>query len=255
MSKQRNSGYPVGRLGKSFRRTRKSKGQGKQNFGCHCEESLQGFIFSTSCHAVFAFLNPFLIGVIQVKFQGTSQSAFQTRLPSMWAFLLATFLYCFAFAANMKFKYTTYFRFSGHVAFLAGSFSSISLVSFLLPARLGPLVFAVWAILPIMVARSTVQFICLWIYQRIMTFSSISLDGNQKTLWRLLLAINWPLVFVAWAILPIMVARSIVQFTCLWIYQRIMMLIFKILGFWYWILDDMSIEEQPEDPVEIIITT
>ncbi|KAJ6675546.1 PROTEIN putative-RELATED [Salix viminalis] len=177
MSRQRNYGYPVGRPGKSFRRTRKSKGQGKQNFGCHCEESLQGFIFSTSCHAVFAFLNPFLIGVIQVKFQGTSQSAFQTRLPSMWAFLLATFLYCFAFAANMKFKYTTYFRFSGHVAFLAGSFSSISLVSFLLPARLGPLVFVAWAILPIMVARSTVQFICLWIYERIMTFSSISLDG------------------------------------------------------------------------------
>uniref|UniRef100_A0A6N2MSG4 Uncharacterized protein n=1 Tax=Salix viminalis TaxID=40686 RepID=A0A6N2MSG4_SALVM len=198
MSKQRNSGYPVGRLGKSFRRTRKSKGQGKQNFGCHCEESLQGFIFSTSCHAVFAFLNPFLIGVIQVKFQGTSQSPFQTRLPSMWAFLLATFLYCFAFAANMKFKYTTYFRFSGHVAFR--SFSSISLVSFLLPARLGPLVFVVWAILPIMVARSTVQFIGLWIYQRIMA------------------------------------------------------LIFKILGFWYWILDDMSIEEQPQDPVEIHIT-
>ncbi|KAJ6679437.1 PROTEIN putative-RELATED [Salix purpurea] len=208
MRKQRDSGYPVGRLVKSSRRTHKIKGQGKQNFGCHCdanlsrcEERLQGFIFSTSCHAVFAFLNPFLLGVIQVKFQGTSQSAFQTRLPSMWAFLLATFLYCFAFAANMKFKYTTYFRFSGHVAFLAGSFSSISLVSFLLPARLGPLVFAVWAILPIMVARSTVQFICLWIYQRIMT------------------------------------------------------LIFKILGFWYWILDDMSIEEQPEYPVEILVTT
>ncbi|KAJ6400370.1 hypothetical protein OIU84_015924 [Salix udensis] len=200
MRKQRNSGYPVGRLGKSSQRTPKSKGQDKQNFGCHCdanlsrcEESLQGFIFSTSCHAVFAFLNPFLIGVIQVKFQGTNQSPFQTRLPSMWAFLLATFVYCFAFAANMKFKYTKYFRFSGHVAFLAGSFSSISLVSFLLPARLGPLVFVAWAILPIMVARSTVQFICLWIYQRIMTFSSISLD-------------------------------------------------------------DMSIEEQPEDPVEIVIS-
>ncbi|KAG5231186.1 transmembrane [Salix suchowensis] len=195
MRKQRDSGYPVGRLGKSSRRTHKSKGQGKQNFGCHCEESLQGFIFSTSCHAVFAFLNPFLIGVIQVKFQGTNQSPFQTRLASMWAFLLATFVYCFAFAANMKFKCTTYFRFSGHVAFLAGSFSSISLVSFLLPARLGPL------------------------------------------------------VFVVWAILPIIVARSAVQFTCLWIYQRIMMLIFKILGFCYCILDDMSIEEQPEDPV------
>jgi hypothetical protein len=92
----------------------------------------------------------------------------------MWAFLLATFIYCFAFAANMRFKCTRYSRLSGHVAFFAGSFSSISLVSVLLPA--------------------------------------------------------------------------------LWIYQRIMTLIFKILGFWYRFLDDMTVEEQPEYPVEIIIS-
>uniref|UniRef100_B9MUX6 Uncharacterized protein n=1 Tax=Populus trichocarpa TaxID=3694 RepID=B9MUX6_POPTR len=89
MRKQRDSGYPVGRLGKSSQRTRKRKGQGRQNFGCHCdanlcrcEESLQGFIFSAPCHAVFAFLNPLLIAVIQVKFQGTNQSPFQTSFPS-----------------------------------------------------------------------------------------------------------------------------------------------------------------------------
>jgi hypothetical protein len=29
-----------------------------------------------------------------------------------------------------------------------------------------------------------------------------------------------------------------------------MTLIFKILGFWYWFLDDMSVEEQAEYPVE-----
>jgi len=162
--------------------------------------SLHGFIFSTPCHAVFAFLNPLLIGVIQVKFQGTAQSPFQTSSPSMWAFLLATFIYCFAFAANMRFKCTRYSRLSGHVAFFAGSFSSISLVSVLLPALLGRLIFAVWIILPIMVARHFVQFIFLWIYQRIMT------------------------------------------------------LIFKILGFWYRFLDDMTVEEQPEYPVEIIIS-
>ena len=161
--------------------------------------SLQGFVFSAPCHAVFAFLNPLLIGVIQVKFQGTAQSPFQTSLPSMWAFLLATIIYCFAFAANMTFKCTWYSRLSGHVAFFAGSFSSISLVSVLLPALLGHLIFSVWIILPIVVARNFVQFICLWIYQRIMT------------------------------------------------------LIFKILGFWYRFLDD-SAEEQPEDPVEIIIS-
>ncbi|KAH8488415.1 hypothetical protein H0E87_024181 [Populus deltoides] len=207
MRKERGSGYPVGRLGKSSQRTHKRKGQGKQNFGCHydanlcrCEESLQGFIFSTPCHAIFAFLNPLLIGVIQVKFQGTAQSPFQTSLPSMWAFLLATIIYCFAFAANMRFKCTRYSRLSGHVAFFAGSFSSISLVSVLLPALPGRLIFAAWIILPIMVARNFVQFICLWIYQRVMT------------------------------------------------------LIFKILGFWYRFLDDMSVEEQPEYPVEIIIS-
>ncbi|KAG5231196.1 transmembrane [Salix suchowensis] len=219
MRKHRYFGYPVGRIGKSSRRTLKSRGLGRQNFGCHCganlsrsDESLQGFIIS--CNAVFLLLVPFLIGVIQIKFQGTNQSPFQTRLPSMWASVLATFVYCFALAATMKFKCTKYGRFSGHVAFLAGSFSSISLVSFLLPARLGPLVFVAWAILHIMVARSTVQFICLWIYQRIIV--------------------------------------QFIQFICLWIYQRIMTLIFKILGFWYWILDDMSIQEQPKHLVEIV---
>ncbi|KAL3571848.1 hypothetical protein D5086_025752 [Populus alba] len=203
MRKQRGSGYPVGRLGNSSQRTHKRKEQGKQNFCCHCdanlcrcEESLQGFIFSTPCHAVFAFLNPLLITVIQVKFQGTAQSPFQTSLPSMWAFLLATIIYCFAVAATMRFKSTWYSRLSGHVAFFAGSFSSISLVSVLLPALLGRLVFAVWIILPVMVARNFVHFICLWIYQRIMT------------------------------------------------------LIFKILGFWYLFLDNMSVEEQAEYLVE-----
>ncbi|KAJ6328411.1 hypothetical protein OIU77_010159 [Salix suchowensis] len=132
MRKQRYFGYPVGRIGKSSRRTLKSRGLGRQNFGCHCganlsrsDESLQGFIIS--CNAVFLLLVPFLIGVIQIKFQGTNQSPFQTRLPSMWASVLATFVYCFALAATMKFKCTKYGRFSGHVAFLAGSFSSISL--------------------------------------------------------------------------------------------------------------------------------
>jgi hypothetical protein len=62
------------------------------------------------------------------------------------------------------------------------------------------------------------------------------------------------LIFAVWIILPIMVARDFVQFICLWIYQRIMTLIFKILGFWYWFLNDMSVEEQAEYHVEIIIS-
>jgi hypothetical protein len=70
----------------------------------------------------------------------------------------------------------------------------------------------------------------------------------------LLPALLGRLIFAAWIILPIMVARNFVQFICLWIYQRIMTLIFKILGFWYRFLDDMSVEEQPEYAVEVIIS-
>ena len=40
MRKQRDSGYPVGILGKSSQRTRKRKGQGRQNFGCHYDANL-----------------------------------------------------------------------------------------------------------------------------------------------------------------------------------------------------------------------
>ncbi|KAJ6344382.1 hypothetical protein OIU76_005994 [Salix suchowensis] len=120
MRKRRNSG-------KSFRRTALIIFY-RSHWGANLsrsDESLQGFIIS--CNAVFALLVPFQIGVIQIKFQGTNQSPFQTRLPSMWASVLATFVYCFALAATMKFKRTKYGRFSGHVAFVAGSFSSISL--------------------------------------------------------------------------------------------------------------------------------
>ncbi|KAG6749349.1 hypothetical protein POTOM_046393 [Populus tomentosa] len=40
MRKQRGSGYPVGRLGKSSQGIHSRKGRGKQNFDCHCDANL-----------------------------------------------------------------------------------------------------------------------------------------------------------------------------------------------------------------------
>ncbi|CAB4300035.1 unnamed protein product [Prunus armeniaca] len=87
----------------------------------------QGFISSMPWHTIFAFLNPLLINILQVKCQGSTKSPFDTHRRVMWIFLLATLVYCFAFAANMKSRgncSTVYSRISGHFALLSGSLSS-----------------------------------------------------------------------------------------------------------------------------------
>ncbi|PON82952.1 hypothetical protein TorRG33x02_212480 [Trema orientale] len=116
-------------------------------------------------HAVFAFLNPLLVGVLQVKCQSQSASPFDTHRSDMWTFLLATLVYCFAFAANTRRR--RYAVISGHVALISGSLSSVSLVSVLLPRSLGRLIFFTWIILPVVVSRQTISCICRWISKSI----------------------------------------------------------------------------------------
>ncbi|KAL6289969.1 hypothetical protein ACE6H2_007479 [Prunus campanulata] len=122
---------------------------------------LQGFISSMPWHTIFAFLNPLLIGILQVKCQGATKSPFDTHRGIMWIFLLATLVYCFAFAANMKSRRnssTVYSRISGHFALLSGSLSSVSLFSIFLPRFPNEqLVFFLWIIMPLIVAR---KWIC-----------------------------------------------------------------------------------------------
>ncbi|CAN6566439.1 unnamed protein product [Malus baccata var. baccata] len=126
---------------------------------------LQGFISSMPWHAIFAFLNPLLIGVLQVKCQGANVSPFDTHPRVMWIFLSTTLVYCFAFAVNIKSRRncTTIFysRMSGHIALLTGSLSSVSLVSIFFPSVLDErLVFFSWIIMPLIVGRTLIRRMC-----------------------------------------------------------------------------------------------
>ncbi|CAL9006734.1 unnamed protein product [Prunus brigantina] len=124
----------------------------------------QGFISSMPWHTIFAFLNPLLINILQVKCQGATKSPFDTHRGVMWIFLLATLVYCFAFAANMKSRCncsTVYSRISGHFALLSGSLSSASLFSIFLPRFPNEqLVFFLWIIMPLIVARKWICRAC-----------------------------------------------------------------------------------------------
>ncbi|PON82949.1 hypothetical protein TorRG33x02_212450 [Trema orientale] len=120
-------------------------------------------------HTVFAFLNPLLIGVLQVKCQGASLSAFDTDPANMYTFLLATLVYCFAFASNLKCRrrrrdWTNHALLFDHMALISGSLSSVSLVSVFLPGLPGQLIFFSWIILPVFLSRHLIFRICRWPY-------------------------------------------------------------------------------------------
>ncbi|GMN50436.1 hypothetical protein TIFTF001_019600 [Ficus carica] len=136
-------------------------------------------------HAVFAFLNPLLIGVIQVKCQGASSSPFLTNPTEMWTFLLATLVYCFAFAANIKWRRrrTIYALFPGHMALIFGSLSSISLFSIILPTMWGQLIFSLWIFLPVLVLRQFLYWPFQWTLKVVSRLVSnirkrFNIDGN-----------------------------------------------------------------------------
>lgn len=135
----------------------------------YCSCRVKGFVSSMPWHAVFAFLNPLLIGLLQVKFQGTSVSPFDTNPAQFHTFLLATLVYCLAFATHMKCRRgpTNYTSLSGHMALISGSLSSISLVSIFLPRLLGRLILLSWIILLVIVSRQLIFCVFLWTYQRI----------------------------------------------------------------------------------------
>ena len=129
-------------------------------------------------HAVFAFLNPLLIGVMQVKCQNASSSPFLTNPTDMWTFLLATLIYCFAFAANIKWRRgrTIYALFSGHIALISGSLSSVSLFSIFLPTLFGRLILFLWIFLPVLVLR---QFL-YWPFQWTLKAAASRLVSNIR---------------------------------------------------------------------------
>ncbi|TXG62583.1 hypothetical protein EZV62_009577 [Acer yangbiense] len=117
-------------------------------------------------HAVFGFLIPLLVAVLQLN-QGTNNYSFQTHPANLWVFLLSTSVYCFAFVADIKSNPSYAQRYS-LVAVISGSLSSVSLISLFLPDLPGRLIFIPWAFASIVVSRSYIINLCCWLYQMIM---------------------------------------------------------------------------------------
>ncbi|KAK2650693.1 hypothetical protein Ddye_018182 [Dipteronia dyeriana] len=120
-------------------------------------------------HAVFGFLIPLLVAVLQVNNQGTNRYSFQTHPANLWVFLLATLVYCFASVADFKSQYynPSYAQLYSLVAVISGSLSSVSLISIFLPDLPGRLIFIPWAFVSIVVSRYFIISLCCWLYQMI----------------------------------------------------------------------------------------
>ncbi|KAH7576297.1 hypothetical protein ACOSQ2_003658 [Xanthoceras sorbifolium] len=123
----------------------------------------------------FNCLIPMLVGVLQVNSQSKDVSPFETHPENMWIFVVSTFIYFSAAQRSMPLA----------PAVVAGSLSSVSIVSVLLPRRLGPLIFIPWTFVPIIVAYQvhavSIRNACHKLHQIIMDIIS-KLSGTRNSI-------------------------------------------------------------------------
>ncbi|KAK2650614.1 hypothetical protein Ddye_018103 [Dipteronia dyeriana] len=167
-----SGGDRVQRIGTVIRRVRNRNKTIQHKCGCvvHNCDSEQQLASWIPYHTVFGFQIPLLIALLQVNNQGTNKYSFETHPANLWVFLPATFVYCVAFAADMKsnFYSTNYAKLSRFVAVISGSLSYVSLISIFLPPLPGRLIFIPWTLVSIVLSRGLILRICCGLYQMIM---------------------------------------------------------------------------------------
>lgn len=107
---------------------------------------------SVPVHAVFIFLNPLMVDLLQVEYQNKDISPFESHAPNMWIFFVSTSIHCIGLAFQMKTHHNSHnyyckALFSKFVLF-SGALSSISLASVFLPHQLGWICLSLWTFLP-----------------------------------------------------------------------------------------------------------
>ncbi|KAK7339350.1 hypothetical protein VNO77_20011 [Canavalia gladiata] len=119
---------------------------------CHCVshpslgDSEHDFTSSIPIHAVFIFLNPLMVDLLQVEYQTKKTSPFETHAPNMWIFFVATCIHCLGLAFEIKVQ--NYCKLFSNFVLFSGALSSISLASVFLPHLLGWICLSLWTILP-----------------------------------------------------------------------------------------------------------
>lgn len=126
----------------------------------------QDFIPSIPCHAIFVFLDPILLGVLQVEFQNKKESPLDTHAVHKQTFLTAICIY----SALLGIQIHTHTRGGGgylqaqilsYALLFSGTLSSASLLSITLQQRLLWVVLFVWGSIPLILARHFLKSLVL----------------------------------------------------------------------------------------------
>ncbi|KAE9610782.1 hypothetical protein Lalb_Chr07g0190261 [Lupinus albus] len=109
-------------------------------------------ISSIPWHSIFIFLDPLLIGVIQVEYQNKKESPFDSYPIQMKTFLISICIYCTVFGVMIhktrtRGSYQT--QILSFVLLLSGSLSSASLLSILFQQPLLWVMLITWGLVPI----------------------------------------------------------------------------------------------------------
>lgn len=108
------------------------------SFAWHCWRANE-LVSTIPTHAVFIFLNPLMVDLLQVEYQNKGTTPFETHAPNMWIFFVATCAHCLGLAFEMKLQRSgaLWCRVLSNLVLFFGALSSVSLASVFLPRALG----------------------------------------------------------------------------------------------------------------------
>ena len=117
-----------------------------------CDEQV---IYAMPCHVVFVFLNPQLLGALQVDYQSKNKSPFETHPLHMWIFLTSMCFYSvlLGFKIRMQARSGYFALILNHVLLVSGSLSSASLLSIFQPRLLVWFLCIIGLYVPVIVAH------------------------------------------------------------------------------------------------------
>ncbi|KAK7390193.1 hypothetical protein VNO78_25493 [Psophocarpus tetragonolobus] len=135
---------------------------------CTCRlEYDNGASISIPWHAIFVFLDPILLGVMQVEYQNKKESPFDTHPLQKHTFLTAICIYGALLGIKIHTKIHGGYleEILSYSLLLSGVFSSVSLLSIMLQQQFLWIVLIIWGSIPIILAHRTLKSSACWIIQ------------------------------------------------------------------------------------------
>lgn len=125
----------------------------------------QDLIPSIPFHAIFVFLDPILLGVLQVEYQNKKEPPFDTYPLQKHIFLTTICIYGALLGIKVHAKiHGGYLKeILSYGLLLSGVFSTVSLLSILLSQQLLWTVLIIWGSIPIVLAHSMLKSSACWI--------------------------------------------------------------------------------------------